>query len=100
MKKQLLIGCGHSREKRMIYEGHTPGWDELVALDINPECDPDIEWDLNEIPYPFDDNEFDEIHAYEVLEHLGAQGDFRFFFAQFEEMWRIIIHFLKIFMFG
>jgi SAM-dependent methyltransferase len=39
---------------------------------------------------PFDDNEFDEVHAYSVLEHCGTQGDFRFFFAQFEDFWRIL----------
>jgi hypothetical protein len=90
MKKQLLIGCGFNREKRMVFENHPREWEELVTLDINPECDPDVEWDLNTLPYPFDDNEFDEIHAYEVLEHTGAQGDFRFFFKQFEEFWRIL----------
>lgn len=33
---------------------------------------------------------FDEIHAYEVLEHVGAQGDYRSFFALFSELWRIL----------
>jgi SAM-dependent methyltransferase len=42
------------------------------------------------LPYPFPDNEFDEIHAYEVLEHTGMQGDYHFFFAQFAELWRIL----------
>jgi SAM-dependent methyltransferase len=33
---------------------------------------------------------FDEIHAYEVLEHCGRQGDYRTFFAQFTEFARIL----------
>jgi DNA modification methylase len=33
---------------------------------------------------------FDEIHAYDVLEHTGQQGDWRFFFAQWSEFWRIL----------
>lgn len=61
-----------------------------VTLDIDPTTNPDVLWDLNTLPYPFLLDEFDEIHAYEVLEHCGAQGDWRFFFAQFEELWRIL----------
>ena len=34
---------------------------------------------------------YDEIHAYHVLEHMGGPpGNYRFFFAQFEEFWRIL----------
>ena len=29
-------------------------------------------------------------HAYECLEHVGRQGDFRFFFDQFSDLWRIL----------
>ncbi len=31
---------------------------------------PDVLWDLNKFPYPFEDNTFDEILAYSILEHL------------------------------
>jgi len=37
------------------------------------------------------DDVYTEIHAYEVLEHTGRQGDYKFFFAQFSELWRILI---------
>jgi SAM-dependent methyltransferase len=46
--------------------------------------------DLNVLPLPFADNSFNEIHASDVLEHTGQQGDWRFFFAQFSEFWRIL----------
>lgn len=48
-------------------------------------------WDLNKLPYSFaQDDEFDEIHAYDVLEHLGTQGDYKFFFGQFNEFARML----------
>ena len=65
-------------------------WSNLTTLDNNPACNPDVLWDMDELPYPFEDNTFDEIHAYDVLEHTGTQGDYVFFFKQFEEFWRIL----------
>jgi predicted SAM-dependent methyltransferase len=99
MKKILLLGCGHSREKRM-WIGDQTSWDgELVTLDHNPDCKPEVIHDLKMLPYPFPDNEFDEIHIYGVLEHLSDQGDHVGFFAQFEEFYRILKpsgHFLAV----
>ena len=46
--------------------------------------------DLNVLPYPWLTEQFDEIHAYEVLEHCGRQGDGDFFFGQFNEFWRML----------
>jgi len=41
-----------------------------VNLDINAGKDIDVVHDLNAFPYPFKDNEFDEILAYSILEHV------------------------------
>lgn len=64
--------------------------DGLITLDINPDRKPDIVWDLENLPLPFEDGIFDEIHAYQVLEHLGSQGDQDQFFGFFNEMYRLI----------
>ncbi len=85
---ELLIGCGNHREKVIQYRG--PIWIDLTTLDNDPNCGAMVEHDLERLPLPFAEHSFDEIHAYHVLEHQGAQGDFRFFFAQWEEFWRIL----------
>ena len=89
MYRELLIGCGRNHTKQISFDDKKD-WINLTTLDLNPEHNPDIVWDLEQIPYPFEDNVFDEIHAYEVLEHCGSQGDYKFFFAQFEEFYRIL----------
>lgn len=89
--RELLLGCGSRRQKNIaLTENQREFHEGFVTLDINPDHKPDIVHDLNDLPYPFKDNEFDEIHAYEVMEHVGTQGDWRFFFAQWEELYRIL----------
>lgn len=102
---ELLIGCGSRREKLISSPEH-PKWENLVTCDNNVRHNPDFYCDLTWIPLEFrqinedgelrypghsiDTNSFDEIHAYEVLEHTGKQGDYEFFFGQFSEFWRIL----------
>ncbi len=88
--KSLLIGSGFDRTRKLRLEGDPGGWEDLVTLDCDPGCSPDVQHDLGCLPYPFVDQLFDEIHAYDVLEHTGAQGDWKFFFRQFSEFWRIL----------
>lgn len=111
--RELLLGCGHSREKRIVPQIYDPGvsvrkdWQGLVTLDSDPATGCDIVHDLRytaiplkgaDVPnssysvssWPTPDAYYDEIHAYEVLEHIGAQGDFLTLFCQFHEYWRIL----------
>jgi len=60
--KILDLGCGKNKIKRK---------DAIViGIDIEPESGVDVVHDLNKFPYPFKDNEFDEIVCFDVLEHL------------------------------
>jgi SAM-dependent methyltransferase len=87
---ELLIGCGNDRKKKVHFEGIESEWRKLTTLDIDPSTKPDVVHDLNVLPYPFEDSQFDEIHAYEVLEHCGRQGDWKYFLDQFSEFHRIL----------
>lgn len=87
--RELLIGCGSNHVKKLP----TPNgkdWHDLVTLDMNGAHSPDHVHDLEDIPLPFDDNSFDEIHAYDTLEHTGLQGDWKFFFDQWNDFYRIL----------
>lgn len=85
----LLVGSGHRKERLLAQNGRTE-WKDLVTLDINPDTKPNVVWDLTKRPLPFEDNQFEEIHAYDVLEHLGQQGDWRTFFEEWSEWYRIL----------
>jgi SAM-dependent methyltransferase len=95
---ELLIGCGNSRTKRIITDNGGPTWNNLVTLDNDDTCNPDVIFDLGDLGYhyrtraelPWGPDTFDEIHAYEVLEHFGRQGDWHDFLDQFSEFWRIL----------
>lgn len=55
----LSVGCG-----KRIPEPH------LIRLDISPEVEPDVVWDLDKFPYPFEDSYFSKIECFDVIEHL------------------------------
>ena len=86
--KELLMGCGSRTEKDLSIGN--PTFQNVTRLDCNPSHKPDIVWDLRKHPLPFNNEEFDEIHCYEVLEHLANQGDYEFFFNEFTEYHRIL----------
>ena len=56
--KMLDLGCGRRKVRGCI------------GIDILPDSDADVIHDLNEVPYPFEDNLFDVIYANDCLEHL------------------------------
>jgi SAM-dependent methyltransferase len=86
---ELLLGCG-SRHRKQLFVENRSEWEKLVTLDINPDHKPDVVHDIAKLPLPFEDSTFDEIHAYDVMEHIGQQGDWRFFFAQWSDLWRLL----------
>ncbi|HVG37778.1 MAG TPA: class I SAM-dependent methyltransferase [Pyrinomonadaceae bacterium] len=57
-KKILDVGCGTNK---------TPG---AVGMDYNPRTDADVIHDLGVVPYPFPDDEFDEVISWHVVEHV------------------------------
>jgi SAM-dependent methyltransferase len=100
---ELLLGCGRARDKRIHVPGLPQrGWQALITLDVNPNVDADLHCDLNAQPpwhawehesrvtYELLSDYWNEIHAYEVLEHLGQQGDAKALLGQFSEIWRLL----------
>lgn len=87
--RNLLLGAGNSRTKKVSITG-TEWQGELVTLDMNPGCGADVIWDLEKRPLPFGDEEFDEMGAFDVLEHIGRLGDWKGYFDEFAEYWRIL----------
>ncbi len=85
---ELLIGCGNSRIKKHSFGSFE--WNDLTTIDHDPNCGADIIHDLDNTPWPVADSAFDEVHAYEVLEHIGAQGDYKAFFRHFGEIYRVL----------
>lgn len=65
MRRVLVLGGG---KKGLIQD---TGYRYYVNVDINPRVGADVVHDLNQFPYPFKDEEFDEIQMDNVLEHLS-----------------------------
>lgn len=61
---KVNLGCGGS---------YLPGF---LRVDILPKFKPDVLHDLNVFPYPFQDNEFEEVLASHIIEHLDDPGRF------------------------
>ena len=57
-RKILDVGCGWNK---------VPG---AIGIDSNPRAHADVVHDLGVVPYPFPDNEFDEIVCRHVIEHV------------------------------
>lgn len=69
---RLNLGCGSVK------------YDGFINVDILENDNVDIVHDLNNIPWPFEDNSVEEILAEDVLEHLIDTP------AVINEMWRIL----------
>lgn len=96
----LVLGAGNSRKQRMVFapkgeavdqaSDFSDQFNEVVTIDIDPATKPTHLWDLEMTPWPVPREHFNEVHAYEVLEHLGAQGDYRAFFRIWREIWEVL----------
>lgn len=74
-KKRILnLGCGE-----MNYHGK----DEEFKIDINSQSNPDLVWDLRNLPWPIEDNQFDIVYAENIIEHLPDTC------GVMQEIWRI-----------
>jgi SAM-dependent methyltransferase len=58
LRRVLDIGCGTNK---------TPG---ALGMDVNPRTDADVIHDLDDLPYPFADDQFDEVIGRHVIEHV------------------------------
>lgn len=56
--KVLDVGCGRNKH---------PG---AVGMDWDPASEADVIYDLNTFPYPFPDDEFDQVICSHIVEHL------------------------------
>jgi len=75
--KILDLGCGYNKYR-------SKGKNEVIGLDIVELPGVNIIHDLNQTPYPFDDNYFHIIIANHVLEHVKN------FFTMMGEIYRIL----------
>lgn len=92
-----MLGAGHTKPTRQMFAPNSdpPNQTDWVTLDMNIRASPDVVFDLDRLhfdgkPLPFEPEKFHEIHAYEVLEHIGQQGSFKGFFREFREYWRVL----------
>ena len=72
---KLNLGCGQN-----YLEGY-------VNADREPAAEPDVVMDMEEFPWPFENDSIDEIVANHVLEHVGATPDV--FLRVMQEIYRI-----------
>lgn len=96
--RELILGAGWRLPEKQLKLAGNENWSHTTAVDISyrsPQQNTGgfdwlIQHDLRKHPLPFGDNLFDEIHAYDILEHLAQQGDVDFFLREWSEYWRII----------
>ncbi len=56
---KLNLGCGRARR------------DDCLNVDRRPSVGPDLQWDLDQYPYPLPSQHFEMIYALDIVEHLA-----------------------------
>ncbi len=103
MQRVLMLGAGTCPPMRRLQlpssapEAQTIWW----TLDIDNTNKPDFVFDLERLekraicepwfPHEVPGGPYDEIHAYDVLEHFGRQGNYRGFFRGFNAFHRALV---------
>lgn len=89
MKPILILGCGHRHQPMLnLFPDEEV---EICTVDRNPRVKPAKVHDLEDFPWPFEEDTFDAVEAIEVLEHItGHAGDEIPFFRTFREIYRIL----------
>jgi SAM-dependent methyltransferase len=72
LPRKLNLGCGQDRR------------DGFLNVDAIASVKPDLVWNLDRFPYPLPSDQFDEILALDVVEHLENPVHF------IEECWRVL----------
>ncbi len=85
MKRRLNLACGN----RLVDQAD--GWETIHHDRWRHRPEIDVEWDLEDTPWPWPDEHFDGIIAFDILEHIHRPIRF------IEELWRIARHDAQIF---
>lgn len=73
---RLNLGCGQQ---------HLPGY-----VNVDKYGEPDLRWDLETFPWPWETNSVSQVLLNHVLEHLGQQTDV--YFGIIQELYRVCRH--------
>lgn len=76
-KTKLNLGCGIKK------------LDDHINIDMLASVDPDIIHNLEDYPWPLPENQFEEVRASHIVEHIGTMGDADSWFNLWREIWRV-----------